>query len=266
MRFPFRSETRNNRKVFYFGKAKLAIKLRPSILRIACYRLYKKIRRTNTVCYTCICGDYDNLESPYYIDYGWDYICFTDNQKLLKCKKIGVWEIRPLVFAQSDQTRNARWHKTHPHVLFPEYKLSIWADSNINILSKKLSKTVKINKNLLVPYHFTRDCIYEECQAVIDDKKDTLENVERVKSFLTADHMPAHYGLNETNIIIRHHDDPVVKKIMEEWWSFIEKYTKRDQLSFSYILWKNGINIKDISFDNCRVDNLNFCIIDHKGK
>ena len=266
IKLPFKIETRNNRKVLYFGGFRLAIKLRPSKLKIACYRLYKMIRHTNTVCYTCICGDYDNLESPYFIDFNWDYVCFTDNQNLLKYKNLGIWQIRPLVFAQLDQIKNARWHKTHPHVLFPEYKLSIWIDSNINILSRKLVKIAKTNKNLLVPYHFTRDCIYDECKAVIDCKKDSPENVEKILNFLKKEHMPTHYGLNETNILIRHHGDAFIQKIMEEWWYFIENYTRRDQLSFSYILWKNGIDIKDIAFNNCRLDNLNFCVTDHKGK
>ena len=33
--------------------------------------------------YTCITGDYDNLIQHTYIDKDYDYICFTDNQKLI---------------------------------------------------------------------------------------------------------------------------------------------------------------------------------------
>ena len=39
---------------------------------------------------------------------------------------------------------------------------------------------------------------------------------------------------------------------MEEWWEFIRDYTKRDQLSLSYVLWKHSIKPSDIAIDNLR--------------
>ena len=77
--------------------------------------------------------------------------------------------------------------------------------------------------------------------------------------------MPKNYGLNETNILLRRHNVPQIIKLMDEWWSYIEKYTKRDQLSLSYVLWKNDISIDDISFKNARFDNGNFQFLDHSG-
>ena len=34
------------------------------------------------VIYTTIFGEYDTLINPHFIDKGWDYICFTDNENL----------------------------------------------------------------------------------------------------------------------------------------------------------------------------------------
>ena len=56
---------------------------------------------------------------------------------------------------------------------------------------------------------------------------------------------------------------PTIKKIMNEWWSFILNYSKRDQLSCSYVLWKNGIKIEDISIPNARFNEGNFIFINH---
>lgn len=41
---------------------------------------------------------------------------------------------------------------------------------------------------------------------------------------------------------------------MEEWWNEMEKYSKRDQLSLPYIIWKNGYSFEDVG------------IIDGEGK
>lgn len=43
----------------------------------------------------------------------------------------------------------------------------------------------------------------------------------------------------------------------------IESYSKRDQLSFSYVLWKNGIVAGSIDIPNARIDFKNYRIYVH---
>ncbi len=50
---------------------------------------------------------------------------------------------------------------------------------------------------------------------------------------------------------------------MDEWWYYIENYSKRDQLSLSYVLWKNQVKIEDISIPNARIDDKNFKVFSH---
>src|SRR5574344_1958635 len=88
------------------------------------------------VVYTCITGDYDEPTIHNFINPDYDYVLFTDNKNLIKFRK-SPWETRPLAYDKSDNIRNARWHKTHPHILFTEYEISVWVDTNINILTKK---------------------------------------------------------------------------------------------------------------------------------
>ena len=52
-------------------------------------------------------------------------------------------------------------------------------------------------------------------------------------------------------------------KIMEEWWWFIENYSKRDQLAFPYVMWKNNRKIDDYSIDNLKPKYKEFCIFLH---
>ncbi len=213
------------------------------------------------VVYTCITGKCDKFPPLLTkIDPETDYICFTDNKFLLKLRKFGEWRISSLKFSRLDDTRNSRWHKTHPHVLFPDRDESIWIDGNIDILTDYIYNIKDFDK-ILIPKHFLRDDIYEEINALRGSSKEEQENLDKINHFLKEQGFPEHYGLNETNIIIRSHLETA--QIMEEWWEIIEKYSKRDQLSLSYVLWKNNINVEDISIPNARIDSLNFRFFPH---
>ena len=75
--------------------------------------------------------------------------------------------------------------------------------------------------------------------------------------------MPKYYGLAEDNLIFRKHCDKTAK-LMDEWWYMVENYSKRDQLSFMYILWKNGITLENKKIDNVKTDYKNFLLFRHK--
>lgn len=116
-------------------------------------------KQNKKVVYTCLTGSYDSLPLHSYLDFDWDYICFTDSPDLLKTKYFGAWQIRPLAFNKLDNTKNARWHKTHPHILFDEYAESIWIDANIAIKNDwifDLIEKKKVTNKLLVPIHYER--------------------------------------------------------------------------------------------------------------
>lgn len=226
---------------------------------------FHNTKNPKRIIYTCIVGNYDIAPIlQKYLDKDAKYICFTDNLGLIKHRKIGEWEIRPLEFNKLCDTKNARWHKTHPHILFPDFEESIWIDANIEILSNKMIEYYKnSNTKILVPIHHCRNCIYKEIDAVEAFKRESEENIAHTKQMLIKNNMPEHYGLNETNIIYRKHNDTQIIKLMEEWWEIIENYSKRDQLSFSYILWKNNITPESIAVENARIDNINYKFYSH---
>ena len=220
---------------------------------------------SSKIIYTCVSGlcDFIPIIQTYYAK-DWRYVCFTNNKKLLRFKQLGMWEIRPMQFSQLDNTQNARWHKTHPHILFPDAKESIWLDANLDILTNYLFEIINnTNKNILIPKHYCRDCIFDEIQAVKAIKKETEENLNKIKTYLDENNMPRNYGLNETNIIYRKHNNPQIIKLMDDWWYMIENYTKRDQASLSFVLRKNHIKPDEICFDNARIDRKNFKIYSH---
>ncbi len=219
------------------------------------------------VIYTCITGMYDDLIQHSCTNTNCHYVCFTDNKKLLKHKKIGVWEIRPLVYDKLDNVRNNRWHKLHPHILFPEYPQSIYVDANIDVINTKLFNDInKLPKKcvLSIPIHFERDCIYDEIDACINQKKDDMSKIKATKRLLQKNNFPKHFGLSENNVIYRKHNDKTCIKLMNQWWNMLIKFSCRDQLSFMYVLWRNKFKMPYLSKSPYRYDKINFRIRGHK--
>jgi hypothetical protein len=242
----------------YFDKIKARIDRKTDIvLRILSYKENSVVNHRKKVIYTCITGNYDNIVQHSYINFDFDYVCFTDDADLLAMKTYGVWKIRPLYYAESDNTRNNRWHKTHPHILFPEYEESMYIDGNIDMRTNILFNLIKPEDIIRIPAHRT-NCIYKEGQVVIKSGKDTAANVQKMIDFLLKEQFPHNYGLNGNGIIYRKHNNEKVIAMMDIWWSYILNYSKRDQLSLSYVLWKFNISPYDITFPIITNDDANF--------
>ncbi len=206
------------------------------------------------VVYTCITGGYDDLIQHHHINDDWDYVCFTDNADLLAQKRIGQWDISPLQYAELDNIRNARWHKTHPHLLFPDHVYSIWIDANFDVRSdllfRQVSKCIAEDVSLSIAPHRERQCVYDEIRAVRQRRRDNDEIIRKHKELLMSEGMPEGYGLWETSILFRKHHDSTVAAMMNEWFGLIKAYSRRDQLSLSYVLWKHNYTMRNLSPKN----------------
>lgn len=237
---------------------------------IAQYHSFRKNRKASSVLYTCITNNYDNLSEiacPGYINKDWDYVCFTDNQNDIAAGHVGVWETRPLFFSDLDNTRNNRWHKMHPHKIFSEYAESIYIDSNIDILSPYLFQSIKtIDKPFILPKHPHRTCIYKEFELVLAEFMDDPKRVMKERALIAKSGMPKNYGLTENCILYRRHNEQICVQMMDEWWEMVETYSRRDQLALAWLLWKNKLQIDDITIPSVRFLTNDFCFVPHKGK
>jgi hypothetical protein len=206
--------------------------------------------QNKAVVYTCITGNYDQLNNHSYVRKDFDYICFTNNP-CIKGNHNSTWNIKPLVSDGSDNVRNNRWHKLHPHILFPEHERSLYIDANINVLSDDLFADITIavmeSRRLSLGLHFSRNCIYDELEACLKFEKDDPGIMKQQVDLMRKDGFPENYGLFENNVIYREHHDKDVIKIMNDWWWWIENYSRRDQLSFMYVLWKNNFPVAPLS-------------------
>ena len=56
--------------------------------------------------------------------------------------------------------------------------------------------------------------------------------------------MPLDQPLTDNGIIFRWHKHPLLIIAMSSWWEQLNKFSKRDQISFPYVVWKNKIPVK----------------------
>ena len=88
--------------------------------------------------------------------------------------------------------------------------------------------------------HHTRDCLFQEAQECIrlglDDEVVIQRHIERYRGF------PEHKGLYQCGMILRRHT-PKIKRLNEAWFAQYMTGCKRDQVSFPYVLEKEGVPI-----------------------
>jgi len=195
------------------------------------------------VIYTCITGNYDDLLEPKFISKNCDYICFTDNKEL----NSNVWNIKPMPneLSKLSFVKQQRNIKINAHKYLSEYDISIWVDSSVDLLGdiNNLIDTLNFDTyNIFVGKHPHRDCIYDEAEACIKLKKDTTENINNQIQYYKNEAFPQHYGLAQTNILIRKHNDKDCIKLMHSWWKMVNRFSHRDQLSLSFCMWKLNYN------------------------
>lgn len=208
------------------------------------------------VIYTCISGEYDILKDPIYINTDYDYICFTDQHF-----ESNVWDIRPIPKELNNlsQVKKQRFIKIMPHVYLKNYDFSIWVDGNVNILNDINEYTItnckKEDGTIIIGKHPSRNCIYDEMKACASLKKDSMEIMLPQINKYKEEGFPKNYGLPQTCIIFRYHNEKDCVKVMEAWWNELKNGSHRDQLSFSYALWKNKstkMHYVDKSLFNCK--------------
>jgi len=212
------------------------------------------------VIYTALFGPSDGLIEPPVEIENCDFVCYTDNKKITS-------SIYKVIYCEplNDSIRAAKIYKILPHKFLPEYKYSLWIDGNVQLKPQDIYHFV-IDNLKAEPIAFLknpeRDCIYDEMGACIKQKKDDPRIMEKQIDYYRKQNYPEHNGLISGGVILRKHMDPRGTKHDEDWCDQVQKFSRRDQLSFNYVAWKNNMRYKEI--DLFLWDNTYFKIIPHK--
>lgn len=192
------------------------------------------------VIYSAIIGGYDQIKEPKYVSPELQYILFTDNPEL----KSDKWKVQLIENKDKlDNVRLARRIKILGHEYLKDFDYSIWVDGKLEIIGdlREYIEQYRKKEPILCFNHYINDCIYDEKTACIALNKDTPEVIEKQILKYKNEGYPEHNGLVETGIMVRELKDERVQKTMELWWKEIIDGSRRDQLSFNYVCWKNNL-------------------------
>lgn len=211
---------------------------------------WQKTPKNGVVVCTSLCGNYERLLPPAFLNDGWSYVCYSDTPR----EGWGIWDIRPIPYENDDPRRRARWVKTHLPELFPDAEWVFWMDANV-VIRADMSPLLdgREEKNLYLAFHLTRDCAYQEglvCAAVGKEREDVIQR--QLKAY-REDGMPEHYGLYETPVMLLAPGSEAVKRVFSGWDREIRTHSKRDQVSLPYVLYHEKVKPGSLFQDMRRV-------------
>ena len=179
--------------------------------------------------YTAIFGKHDELKP---LPEGMKGVCFSDGAMPAQ-----GWEIRPPVFMDADPRKRSRHHKCMSHVLFPEEE-TLWIDGSIRL--SRLPPSAELGAYLHRNIHSATEELHHitRCNRW-PSEQDRVRGHQMIGQFIQLGYPDTERHI-ETGFLVRQ-DTPKVRQYNELWWSLIDKYSLRDQLSSGYARWKSQL-------------------------
>lgn len=191
---------------------------------------------------TAIFGAYDPLRRPKIVA-DVSHICLTDRPQ-----NVPPWRCVVVNPEQPDRRLKAYECKILAHKYLNQ-QIIFWVDANLSMKIDPLSWVEKYlaRRDLAVPKHPRRDCVYQEAEACIRFKRFTPSKraiLDQVASYKIEGY-PAHNGMIEGPVLLRRMT-PQIIEFCELWWQEAMKFSSRMQLSFNYLMWKLGMEYEEI--------------------
>jgi len=193
--------------------------------------------------YSVLMGGYEMLvEQPVAESSDVDFVLFTDDRGVTS----ESWQIRheePVL--PQDPTRSSRRPKILPHVVLPEYDVSIYVDNRVVLRQDPqtiVDRLLPDDSVLAINAHDERETVRDEFEVVmrwgLDARWVCCEQLEHYESWRpdTLGRRPLWSGF-----MVRRHNDPVLIRANEIWWTQLLRYSRRDQLSFVLALAEAGL-------------------------
>lgn len=179
---------------------------------------------------------------------GIDYICYTDDLSKVPKSWQGVLMDDKEIKVNSLKNRCL---KLLPHLHLKEYDFSVYIDSNFLIVGsiKKAIKEMEGYPMGVFDHNQAsdkRDCVYDEYEAIVElgakrgKYKDNPVVMKKQIDYIKSQGYPKNNGLVFAGVLLRKHNNKEVISLMEQWWEFVSTMSKRDQLSFDFLRWKNN--------------------------
>ena len=207
---------------------------------------YDNNKKPRIAVYTAITGNYDDVVLPLIKPQNVDYYIFLDEEH----DNLGFWKQKkiPNKLSEFDSILKNRYIKMHPYEFFSDYDYAIYIDGNILVVSDLTDMVCSMtNSGLSLHNHQFRNCIFDEIEVCRLLKKGNYDLLKEQVEKYEKEGFPKKYGLYECNVILSDMKNDMGKKLLDDWWDeFTNSKSYRDQISFPYIVWKNGLKYNDI--------------------
>lgn len=194
--------------------------------------------------YTCIFGDYEQVQPININTAGYKCVIFTDNKELV----VKGWNT-VYVEPKDCPKKQSREVKINVHK-FHKSDIYIYVDANYYIKNRfdSLLKRFFRGGYMTMP-HPKRRCIYDEALEVIKQGKDEGNIVNAQMEKYQKENLPKRLGLFANGFFVR---DNSFNDVCEDWYNEVYKHSHRDQLSLMYALWKYNKKVSLINYGNAR--------------
>lgn len=207
--------------------------------------LIENIDQKKYAVYTCITGDYDPVSEPEFYSEDCDYYLISDREPedLQIYQWIDINKVVPEVV--KDNRRKNRFCKINGPFIFSEYQFSIYIDGNVQIVGDIRKYTSKVGKSGISAFSLGGD-LYRHALAIVNAKVENNGIIYNQIYNYFQEGMPRNYGMFNCTILVRENVNQICQKVMCDWWNEVFNYSSRDQISFTYCLWKNGLQREDV--------------------
>lgn len=209
------------------------------------------------VVYTCIYGDGYTLPDTFQSN-SVTYLCYTDHDNL----DPNGWQIvRSSPMFIDDLVRSAREKKILPHKFVREFQRSVYIDPSVKITKNPIElwnflMGGKKNAVFGALLHSFRETVLDEFDEVFKQELDSPYVIEEhLKSYVISNPDGLKLKPIWSGMIARQHLNSNCIDAMDEWFCYVMRYSRRDQLSLSAIIEKmpkHLINL--VEADNFKTD------------
>ncbi|ONI12749.1 hypothetical protein PRUPE_4G181200 [Prunus persica] len=193
-------------------------------------------------------SEFSRKNVPFYMFIDEETEAYMTNSSVLgNSKRVGLWRIivvRNVPY--SDARRNGKIPKLLLHRLFPNVRYSLWIDGKLQLVVDPYQILERFlwrqNANFAISRHYKRYDVFEEAEAnkaagkydnsTINEQidfyiKEGLQPYSEAKFPITSD-------VPEGCVIIKEHI-PITNLFTCNWFNEVDRFTSRDQLSFSTV-------------------------------
>lgn len=136
----------------------------------------------------------------------------------------------------------SRMPKLLPNLFLWSYSRSLYVDNNfvLHRTPEDVANILTGTRHWGVHVHPDRHCAYEEMIACVTFKKENPKILDLQRRAYKQAKFPRQFGLWENGLLARDHID-MTEILCHAWWAEQNRYSKRDQISFAFALWKKNM-------------------------